>query len=74
MKCEEGGIHSGKLWKLRKKLFPKSKDPPTAMCDAAGNLATKEVEIEKTAIETYIKRLSNRPMKPDLENIRKEKE
>ena len=74
MKCEEGGIHSGNLWKLRKKLFPKSRDPPTAMCDSEGNLVTEESEIEKIAIETYLKRLSNRPMKPELESIRKEKE
>ena len=31
--CEEGGTHSGRLWKLRKKLFPKSREPPTAMLD-----------------------------------------
>ena len=28
IECTEGGTHSGKLWQLRKKLFPKSR------CDA----------------------------------------
>ena len=51
MKCDEGGINPGKLWNLRKKLFPKSRDPPTAMLDSSGNLVTSEVEIEKIAIE-----------------------
>ena len=74
MKFEEGGINSGKLWTLRKKLFPKSRNPPTAMCDLEGNLVTNEVEIEKIAMETYRKRLSNRPMKSSLEIIRIQKE
>ena len=33
IKCEEGGINSGKLWKLKKKLCPKLRDPQTAMLD-----------------------------------------
>ena len=35
--CEEGGLNFGKLLKLRKKLFLKSRDPPTAMLDWDGN-------------------------------------
>ena len=74
IKCDEGGIHSGKLWKLRKKLFPNSRDPPTAMFDKDENLVTSEAEIEKLAIETYVKRLSNREMRPNLQSIREQKE
>ena len=37
MKFEERGINSGR------KLCPKSRDPPTAMCDLEGNLVTNEV-------------------------------
>ena len=40
IKCEEGGFNSGKLWKLKKKFFPHSRDPPTAMLDDSGNLVT----------------------------------
>ena len=70
IKYDEGGIHSGKLWKLRKKLFPNSRDPPTAMLDKDENLVTSEAEIEKLAIETYVERLSNREMRPNLQAIR----
>ena len=31
--CEDGGLNSGKLWNLKKEIFPKSREPPTAMKD-----------------------------------------
>ena len=74
IECQEGGVSSGKLWNLRKKLCPKSRDPPTAMLDANGNLVTNPEVIENIALETFRKRLENRPMKPDLENIKNDKE
>ena len=40
IKCDEGGMSSGHLWKLKKKLSPKCRDPPTAMLDTKGNLVT----------------------------------
>ena len=55
-------------------LFPNSRDPPTAMLDEKGNLVTSVDEVQKLTVETYRKRLTNRPMKEDLEHIRKEKE
>ena len=72
--CEEGGVHSGGLWKLRKKLFPKSRDPPTAMYDQTGNLVTNEEQIERLALDTYKKRLENRQIKENLSQIKKDKE
>ena len=72
--CDEGGVHSGRLWKLRKKLFPRSRDPPTAMKDQSGNLITSEDQIEKLALETYKKRLENRKMKESLSQIKEDKE
>ena len=74
IKCEEGGLNSGKLWKLRKKMFPRSRDPPTAMMDSDGNLVTSETEIQNIALETYQKRLQNRPMREELSELRAEKE
>ena len=74
IKCEEGGIHSGKLWKLRKKLFPRSRDPPTAMLDGTGNLVTSQEKIEAIALETYQKRLENRDIIENLSDIKTEKE
>ena len=39
IKVEEGGLHSGNLWRLKKKMSPKCRDPPTAMLDSSGNLS-----------------------------------
>ena len=48
---EDGGISAGKLWSLKKKIFPKSRDPPTAMVDPkSGNLLTTEEKIEEAAL------------------------
>ena len=33
MKPDEGKINSQKFWKLKKKLFPRSRDPPAAILD-----------------------------------------
>ena len=46
-KMWEWGIYSGRLWKLRKKLFPQSRGPPTAMLDQCGNQVTDEEEIRE---------------------------
>ena len=74
IECDNGGTNSGKLWQLRKKLCPKSRDPPTAMLDDLGNLVTSPTTIEKLALETYRKRLENRPIKDGLESFQKDKE
>ena len=73
--CEEGGFNSGKLWNLKKHLFPKHRDPPTAMMDDAGNLVTSTDQINELAVQKLaIERLKNRPMKEGLEEMKKHKE
>ena len=74
IKSDEGVINSGHLWKVKKKLNPRCRDPPTAMLDMHGNLATSDEAIKALAVETYRKRLENREMKEDLKHIQKEKE
>ena len=74
IKCDEGGVNSGHLWKLKKKLSPRCRDPPTAMLDQKGNLITSAKAIEALAVETYKKRLENRKIKDDLKDLQKEKE
>ena len=75
IESEEGGIHSGKLWKLKKEIFPKSRDPPTAMVDpVSGNILTSEEKIEAAAIEVYKNRLRNKPIKDNLTHIKDAKE
>ena len=57
--CQEGGLNSGNLWK---QIFPKSKDPPTAMVDPqTGNLLTSEEKIEGAALDVYKERLRTGP-------------
>ena len=72
--CDEGGFNSGHLWKLKKKLSPRCRDPPTAMMDGKGNLLTSAKSIEALAVETYKKRLENREMKEEIKHIRADKE
>ena len=74
IKSDEGGINSGQLWKLKKKLNPKCRDPPTAMTDMYGNLVTSDEAIRDLAVETYSKRLENRKMKDELKHIQEAKE
>ena len=74
IKVEEGGINSGNLWRLKKKLSPRCRDPPTAMVDRKGVLHTTTQEIEAIALETYENRLKNREIKDDLKHIKKYKE
>ena len=45
--CEDGSNNGVKLWFLRRKLFPRSRDPPTAMLDSCGNLITGQEEVEE---------------------------
>ena len=48
---EDGGLNVGSLWRLKKELFPQSRDPPTAMIDPeTGNLLTSEEKIQKAAL------------------------
>ena len=72
--CEEGGTKSDKLWNLKKQMFPRSRDPPTAMKDEEGNLVTDSEKIKEMAAKTYEHRLRNREMKEGLENVKENKE
>ena len=74
IKCDEGGFNSGHLWKLKKKLSPRCRDPPTAMLDTKGNIITSATAIEALAVETYKKRLENRSMKDELKDMQNDKE
>ena len=67
-KCEEGGINVGKLWKLKKKLSPICREPPTAMVNKEGKLLTSPKQIEALAIEIFEDRLKNKPINENLYN------
>ena len=38
IKVDEGGMNSGSLWRLKKILSPKCRDPPRALMEPEGNL------------------------------------
>ena len=75
IESDEGGYNAGKFWKLKKKLCPKNRDPPTAMLDKQGNLVTGAKGIEKLTVEHYIKVLENRIMiNKNMEHLKVAKE
>ena len=57
------------FWKIRKQCCPKSIDPPMAKRDNLGNLVTASEALKSLYLQTYINRLSHRPMKPELIEI-----
>ena len=57
MKPEEGRKESHKFWQMKKKLFPKSREPPSAMLDSDGVILTTNKAIERRALEAYTERL-----------------
>ena len=72
--CAEGGNISSEIWKLKKELCPRSRDPPTAMMDENEKLVTNAETIKDMAAKAYKHRLRNRPMKEGMEKIKDEKE
>ena len=73
--CVEGGFNSGKLWNLKKHMFPNNRDPPTAMVNDEGNLVTSNEDINELALQKLaVERLKNRPMKEDLLKLKTQKE
>ena len=73
-KYEDGGFNSGKLWNLKKHLFPNHRDPPTAMKDDEGNLVTDSEKINELAVQKLaVEILKNGPMKKGLEEMKTNK-
>ena len=58
-----------KFWRLKKKLCPKSSDPPSVMLDKTGNLLTTNKAIENRAVKVFRERLDNNTMKPHLSDM-----
>ena len=46
LKPNNGGMNEKQIWKLKKKLCPRSRDLPTAMIDGKGNLLISNKAIE----------------------------
>ena len=72
LKPNDNGMNAKSLWKLKKKLCPKVKDPPTAMLDDKGNLLTSETAIQNRALDVFSKRLKNNDIEDDLKDLEKD--
>ena len=70
----DNGFNAAKLWKLKKKLAPQTKEPPVSMCDSGGNIITSSDNLKKHTIEHYKKILENRPINKELEQMKEDKE
>ena len=72
--CEDGGINSGHLWRLKNKLNNKYVEPPTALVDDEGNLVTSHEKIKELNVKHYKEVLRNRDISDDLMDHRTERE
>ena len=63
----DGDVARLNMWKLKKKLFPKHSEVPTAKKNSTGELVTNPQCLKEIYVETYKKRLSHRSMRPGLE-------
>ena len=71
---EGGGFNVLNIWKMKKRLFPDSDDPPMAILDDNGTLITSENEIMEKMYNEFIYRLRSRDSHAGYEDIRTLKE
>ena len=68
-KKDKVAMNQMKLWKMKKRLCPRARDPPAAILDSKGNLLTNDIAIEERAIEVYKERLKGNKINKHLEHI-----
>ena len=73
-KSEEGGVNTGKLWKLKKKLMPRNHEPPTAMINKDGELLTDKGDIIDEAVSHYKNVFKEKEIDPEYKDYQKERE
>ena len=66
LSCETGGLNSGKLWQLKRKLRGIISQPPSAMLDGNGNLITNSQALDELTLEQYKVRLQTLQIREDL--------
>ena len=69
-----GDFKSINFWRLKKKLFPQSRDPPSAMINTDGHITTNSYEIKEAAKHTFEKRLRANPIKEEYVDLMKARE
>ena len=69
-----GGFALPKMWNLKNIIFPKNTEVPMAMKDSKGNLIRSQSGLKTLYKNTYIDRLSDKPIKTGWENVQMLKE
>ena len=66
----DGSFNQIGMWKVKKKLCPRPKDPPTAKKDVFGNLITAPSALKDLYLQTYKSRLEHRKINERYKEIR----
>ena len=69
LKDSNGEFSNGKMWQLKKKLFKRGRDPPSAKRDENGQLITSYNELLSLYLRTFQQRLRHRDINPELEDM-----
>ena len=69
MENVDGKFSQGGFWKLKRKLIPRSTDPPSAKLDDKGNLITSSAALKSLYSKTYKERLRQRDMRAEYMDI-----
>ena len=72
MDSDKGGLKPNQVWRLKRRLCPNARDPPSAMTDRKGNILTSSKAIEERALEVLSDRLKPNEMKEDLKDLEDE--
>ena len=73
-KSDEGGLNTGKLWNLKKKLMPRNNEPPTAMMSKEGKLLTDKEEIKEEAVRHYKQVFEEKEIDAEYMEYKKDRE
>ena len=65
----QGTFNNLKMWKLKKKIMPRSYDPPMAKRDQGGNLITTKTKLKSLYKMTYTDRLTQNEIKPQFKML-----
>ena len=66
----DGKFCNNSLWKLKKKLFPRESPKITIKKDTEGNLISNPEKLKSLYLETYVHRLRQREIVPELSNLK----
>ena len=67
----DGKFNQLGMWKIKSKIMPRPRDPPTAKRDELDNLITAPSALENLYLRTYKNRLEHRKIKEKYEDLRK---